>query len=61
MTSLATNYLILTSLSTVYIIPPKLLCCTFTVISSMQLDHKKYHAFALLIYLLPFTPSTTTP
>jgi len=26
----------------------------------MQLDHKKYHAFAFPISLLPLTPSTTT-
>ena len=43
--SLPTSYLILTSLPSVNIIPLKLLCCTFTIISSMQQDHKKYHAF----------------
>jgi len=40
-----TSYLILTSLPSVNIIPLKLPCCTFTIISSMQQDHKKYHAF----------------
>ena len=35
-TSLPANYLILTSLPTVNIIPLKLLCSTFTIISSMQ-------------------------
>ena len=59
-TSLPANYLILTSLPTVNIIPLKLPCFTFTTISSMQYDHKKYHAFAFLISLLPLTPSTTT-
>jgi len=28
--------------------------------SSMQQDHKKYHAFAFSISLLTLTPSTTT-
>jgi len=45
-TSLPTNYLILTSLPTVNSIPPNLSCCKFTIISAMQQDRKKYHAFA---------------
>jgi len=35
-TSLSTYYLILTSLPTVNIIPPKMLYCTFKIISSVQ-------------------------
>ena len=37
-----------------HIIPLKLPWWTFMTISSMQLYHKKYHAFAFLISLLPF-------
>jgi len=58
-TSLPTNYLILTSVPTVNIIPLKQSLYTFTIISSMQQDHKSYHVYVSSTFLLPLAPSTT--